>query len=103
MEWRGGGWLRKEGMSSLCGCTCKGEAGRQTDRQSECVAECRSESWGKRSHRNTVCLVVMVQSNTAHFFSLGEPDIFWLYFRSVLVCIDPGHAHAYLTCVCGCW
>jgi len=49
---------------------------RQTDRQSECAAECRSERQGRCSHRNTVCLVVMVQSNTAHFFSLREPEYF---------------------------
>lgn len=50
---------------------------RQTDRQSECVAECKRESRRRCSHRNTVCLVVMmVQSNTAHFFSLGEPEYF---------------------------
>lgn len=57
---------------------CEGERDRQTDKA--CVAECRSESWGRCSHRNTVRLVVMVQSNTAHFFSLGEPE----YFGNIL-------------------
>ena len=67
------GWLSEERRDVWFVCVDVRWRGRQTDKR---VAECGSESWGRCSHRNTVCVVVMVQSNTAHFFSPGGTRIF---------------------------
>lgn len=56
-------------------CARERQADRQTDKAN--VLLNAGVKAGESVAIETVCLVVMVQSNTAHFFSLGEPDIFW--------------------------
>lgn len=53
---------------------CAGEADRQTDKANVLLNAGVEATEGVAIE--TLCLLVMVQSNAAHFFSLGEPEFF---------------------------
>lgn len=68
------GWLSEERRDEYF--VCVRRRGRQTDRQSEHVDECGSESHGRCSHRNTV-LSSDGSKQCSPLLQAGRTRIFW--------------------------